>query len=212
MKPQYQLLSKVYDVLDYTYFKSQVNNPRQALLDFIPEHEAVNVLELCVGTATNSILIAKNRPNAKVYGIDRSKEMLNIALEKCIKEGIDNIELRKRDATKTGIKGEQFDYIILSLVLHESSSELAASILSEAKRLLKKNGRILILEWEVPKTMLRKAAFYPIMKLEPKGFDKFVHMDFKQYFAKHHLQLVKTVHCNYSRVFELAKMVDKKES
>ena len=59
--------------------------------------------------------------------------------------------------------------------------------------------------------MLGRATFYPIMKLEPKGFDEFVHMDFKQYFAKHHLKLMKTVHCNYSRVFELAKMVDKKE-
>lgn len=205
MTVQYRLLSKVYDILDFTYFRKQTNNPRHTLLDFIPDTSGLKVLELCVGTASNSIIIAKNRPNAKLYGIDRSKEMLDIALNKCIEQKIENIELRKRDATNTGLKAEQFDRIIISLVLHEIEPQLAAAILQEAKRLLKKDGRILVLEWEQPKDLIGKMLFFPIMKLEPKGFKQFVHNNFSKYFNQQGLQLIKTVHCNYSRVFEIAK-------
>jgi len=209
MLPQYELISKCYDLLDVVYFRRNKRNPRQAMLSMIPEDKEMNIVELCTGTASNSILIAKNRPLAKIYGVDRSKGMLEIAFSKIVKANLFNLEVRCRDATKTGLKAGQFDRALISLVLHESSPELAEAILTEAKRLIKKDGRLLILEWEKPKSLWQRILFYPIMKLEPKGFDEFVEMDFNAYFRKHGLQLMKTVHCDYSRVFEVAKLGEK---
>ena len=206
---QYGIISKFYDLLDIIYFRKKETSPRQALLRKIPKDKEVNIVELCTGTASNSILIASHRPEAKVYGIDRSKGMLRIAMDKIIKANLFNLEIRCRDATRTGLKAEQFDHVVLSLVLHESSPELAASLLAEAKRLLKKDGRLLILEWEVPKSFWQRVLFFPIRKLEPKGFEEFVHTDFNAYFRKHGLQLMHTTHCDYSRVFEVAKLGDR---
>lgn len=199
---QYKLMAKVYDLLDVIYFRK--NNPRNVIMHQIP-NQKVKVLELCAGTASNSILIAKNNPNASIYGIDRSKEMLEIGLRKVMKAKIFNLQLKKRDAIQTGLPDESFDYIIISLVLHESSPEFAANLLKEAKRLLKPKGKLLILEWEQPRSLLKKLIFVPIMLLEPKGFKAFLQNDFNVYFKTQGLRLLKTTHCNYSRVFEVGK-------
>jgi ubiquinone/menaquinone biosynthesis C-methylase UbiE len=37
------------------------------------------VLDLCTGTATNALSIARRRPDTKVVGIDLSKDMLRVA-------------------------------------------------------------------------------------------------------------------------------------
>ena len=53
----YQVISKVYDLLDVTYFRNKERSPRKAVLERIGDGD--RVLDLCTGTATNAINIAK---------------------------------------------------------------------------------------------------------------------------------------------------------
>jgi demethylmenaquinone methyltransferase/2-methoxy-6-polyprenyl-1,4-benzoquinol methylase len=77
--------------------------------------------------------------------------------------------------------------------------------LKEAKRLLKPEGKLLIIEWEEPKSFLKKILFFPIRKLEPKGFEQFLRVDMKSYFGRFGLVISEMEHCDYSKVLLLKK-------
>ena len=196
----YSAISKVYDLLEVLYFRKKERSPREAMIKHIPEGK-VKVLDICTGTATNNILIAEKRKEAQLYGIDISKEMLKIADKKILKKNINNIKNYIMDATNIKFERETFDIVIVSLVLHEIDDKLASNILNEAKRVLKPNGRILVLEWEKPNTLLKNIIFLPILLLEPKGFKEFIQKDFNKYFSEKDLEIEDIEQCDYSRVF-----------
>ncbi len=200
----YKVMSKVYDLLDIIYFTNNNRNPRKALSSLINKQDA-KILDICTGTATNAIAIAKRFTNSKIVAIDISKEMLHIANKKINMNGLDNIKLYKMDATNTTFKNNTFDVIVISLVLHEIPKDLARKILLEAKRVLKPEGKILVMEWEEPQKLFKKVLFYPIRKLEPKGFEQFLEEDMKSYFEQFDLEITEMKHCDYTKVLQIRK-------
>ncbi|HEX3075619.1 MAG TPA: class I SAM-dependent methyltransferase [Lachnospiraceae bacterium] len=198
----YTYISKFYDLIDVFYFRNEMTSPRKAVLDSIPDG-AIKVLDICTGTATNSIHIAKGKKDSTVYAIDLSKEMLTVAKAKIAKEGITNLKTYVMDATNTKFPSQSFDVILISLVLHEIPVCLAERILAEANRLLKPDGKLLIVEWEKPITFPRKCMFQIISMIEPKGFKQFLRTDFEDYFMSKGFRIRKETHCDYSRVYEL---------
>lgn len=198
----YKGMSKVYDLLDIIYFRNKNRNPRNALSSFIDQQD-VNILDICTGTATNAITIAKDNKNVKIVGIDISQEMLQIAEKKVIWNELNNIELIKMDASNTTFKDNTFDVILISLVLHEIPNELAKKFLSEAKRILKPQGKLLVIEWEEPQGFFQRVLFSLIRKSEPKGFEQFLKCDMKSYFEKLDLEIIDIKHCDYTKVLHI---------
>ena len=197
----YKIIAGVYDLLDVIYFNNYDKSPRKVVLESIDNQD--KILDLCTGTATNAIRIAVQKPDTKVVGVDLSDSMLNVAKSKVKKAGIKNIRLYEMDATQLKFKNESFDKILLSLVLHEFEEELAAKILTEAKCVLKKDGKIIITEWETSEQLGKRLLFAPIHFLEPKPYRKFIKEDMHEYFGKFGLEIVDYVHCDYSKVITL---------
>jgi len=202
MDLHYKKHSHIYDLIDILYFRRWQHSPRKAILDLIPD-ENTAVLDSCSGTGTNSLLIAKNRINSRVTGIDISEEMLAIGKEKAAREQITNIDFLAMDASHLSFGDSAFDIAVISLVLHEMDQHLAAKILTEAKRILSENGKIIVVEWEQPKTIFRKIIFSTIKAMESKRFPAFLSQDFEHYFRGHGLSIKSSIACDYSRVFEL---------
>jgi demethylmenaquinone methyltransferase/2-methoxy-6-polyprenyl-1,4-benzoquinol methylase len=200
----YKGMSKIYDLLDVIYFRNINRSPRTIAMDYINQNDNM-ILDVCTGTAANAIAIANRYKEARIIGIDLSNEMLHIADKKVKKQEINNINLYKMDATKTSFHDNTFDVILISLVLHEVHDELAAKILLEAKRIVKPEGKILIIEWEEPKSFLKKILFFLIRMLEPKGFEQFLKTDMKSYFERFDLVISDIKHCDYSKVINLKK-------
>ena len=200
----YKTMSKFYDLVDIIYFRNYKNSPRKIVLETIENGDSV--LDLCTGTATNALKIAKANAQSKVIGIDLSKDMLEIAREKAHKADISNIKLYFMDATKLKFKDNCFDKILLSLVLHEIDDDLAEGIIIEAKRVLKDYGEIIITEWERSKKWFNKILFLPIEVLEPKPYKTFIKKDLKTYFEKYGLTVKSEKHCDYSKVLILKKI------
>jgi len=210
----YKLISIGYDLLDKTYFANKKSSPRLAI-----EHEiesqfkeqlakgSCKVLDLCCGTFTNGLQIARLFPTSHVIGLDLSKEMLNGARKKVALEGLTNTSLLHGDATDTPFDSKSFDVIIIGLCLHECSPELRDGILEEAHRLLKEDGRLIILEWEKERSAVKKVLYAPMYLAEAlvtKGFGKFYACDKIQYFKERGFRTVSKTHCNYSTVISLA--------
>ena len=207
MSVSYKLISKFYGLLDKIYFKNNCNNPRFILLNKIP-NTASKLLEIAVGTAENSILIAKKKTNINIVGIDLSKEMLEIAQSRVKREKIKNIELIKMDALNMVFENETFDFIIISLLLHEIPENITNKILNECTKILKSEGKLYIIEWEQPKKAIQKIKFSIIKFLEPfanKEFKIFMKKDLGKYFLKNGFEIKSVEYGDYSKVIELIK-------
>lgn len=203
----YTFLSWEYDLLDLIWFREKGKNPRKVIESIIP-NDNCRILDMCCGTLCNGIPIAKANPKCKVYGIDRSKDMLREAKRKIRKNKLDNIKIKVADATDSGLKEKSFDYIVIGLVLHECSKDLRAGILGEAYRLLKDNGKLIILEWERKSDIRSKIKYAPLYALEVlncRDFKEFYNCDKTAYFDKNGFKMVTETQCNYSSVMVLSK-------
>ena len=166
------------------------------------------ILDMCCGTLSNGLPIAKSNPNCKVYGIDKSKGMLREAKRKIKKNNLNNIKIKIADATDSGLKEKSFDYIVIGLVLHECSKDLRAKIIQEAYRLLKDDGKLIILEWEKKNDIRSKIKYAPLYVLEAlncKDFKEFYNCNKENYFDQNGFQIQHKIHCNYSSVMVLSK-------
>lgn len=200
----YRGMSKFYDLLDVVYFRKPGTSPRRFVFHSVKDGD--RVLDLCAGTGTNSVAIAKRYPNSRVVAVDLSRDMLIVARAKAKEAMLRNIKFYRMDATKLKIKEECFDKVLLSLVLHETTEELAGEIIKEAYRVLKPNGEIIITEWRRSEELLRKLLFLPIDLLEPEPYKTFINKDLHEYFADFGLDVIIEYDCDYSKVLRLRKM------
>ena len=69
---KYKTIAVFYDLLDVIYFRKDKTSPRRVVSDLVKAQE--HVLDLCTGTGTVALRIAKENPKSKVVGIDLSKK------------------------------------------------------------------------------------------------------------------------------------------
>jgi len=204
MKVNYKFNSFFYDLIDVLYFNRKRYSPRTALVSLIPD-TPVRVLDVCAGTGSNSLVIAKNKAKAKITALDISADMLKIADKKFYKDKIKNVETLIGDACNTGFSDNSFDVILLSLVLHEIDESLRRAIINETKRILRYNGQIIIIEWEQPVKRFQRFMFSFIKAMEPQGFKDFLHKNLTNYFRTFGLTVLEKQSCDYTQVFALSK-------
>ncbi|SEP55246.1 Transglutaminase-like superfamily protein [Lachnospiraceae bacterium NE2001] len=207
-KAFYKKISKVYDTLDRMYFSAGGRNPREVIGQMIPEDNAM-ILDMCCGTFANGLVVARNKPESTVIGLDRSMPMLKKARQKVIDNGLKNAKLICRDATDTRIKKGTFDYVIIGLVLHECNPNLWKGILSEAGRLLKDDGHLIILDWDIQETIKGKLKFSPLYVCEnlvtPKYFKEYYYSDKRIFFNDYGFELEQMERCDVTFVASFKK-------
>ncbi|MFX0097657.1 MAG: class I SAM-dependent methyltransferase [Candidatus Hodarchaeota archaeon] len=132
------------------------------ILSFInPKNEKL-VFDLGSGTGRTSILMAKNLENSKVVGIDiysgktLSGNSPDRAYENAEIEGIKNkVFFNYGDALHIPFRDGVFDIATSGSVIHIFPKEKQRLILKEINRVLKCDGRLIMIEWlRCPKTAL----------------------------------------------------------
>lgn len=204
----YSALSKIGNLLDATYFSVKGIDPRDVIEKRIAHAQPKRIVDLRCGTMTNSLKIASKHPDCKVLGIDSSRNRLKVARKKARSMRLTNVVLKRTNAIQTGFENNSVDVVILGRVLHECNPTLRKRILSEACRILKNEGKLLILEWEANEGFLRKMKFAPMYLLEKLftwSFSEFYAADKFSYFEDSGLRTSSITHCNYSVVVELQK-------
>jgi len=204
MKTKYNFFSFFYDLIDVLYFNRKKYSPRTALLELL-SNMPTRVLDICAGTGANSLIIAKNKPDARLIALDLSSNMLKIANKKYRKARVENIETLIADACNTSLLDNSFDVVLIALVLHEIEKDMQKAIIAEAKRVLSDNGQIIVVEWEQPKGRFQRVMFSLIKMLEPRGFKNFLHIDLSAYFRTFGLRVLERHSCDYTQVFVLSK-------
>jgi demethylmenaquinone methyltransferase/2-methoxy-6-polyprenyl-1,4-benzoquinol methylase len=137
MKDQYQNIASWYDRI----FEPINSGLRQIGLKMYPIEKGKNVLDIGCGTGAHLKLYQDE--NCNVFGVDVSESMLKIAKNKLGK----NADLRLCNATNTGYSDRKFDLILITTVLHEMSHQVRTDVLKEARRILKEDGRIILIDF-----------------------------------------------------------------
>jgi len=137
MKDQYKNIAAWYDRI----FEPMNSGLRKIGLKMYPIKAGMNVLDIGCGTGAHLKLYQDEKCN--VFGIDLSESMLEVAKKKLGNDA----DLKLCDATKTPFEDNTFNLILSSTVLHEMSQQVRVDVLTEAKRILKKDGRILLIDF-----------------------------------------------------------------
>lgn len=149
IKDQYKVASKLYDKI----IEPMISTLKNIGLKMYPVNK--NTIVLDIGCGTGSLLSIYQNYTSKIFGIDLSPSMIRIARKKLGQKA--NIILGS--ATKTEFKTNYFNLITCSLILHELSESVRIEILKEAKRILKNDGKILLIDYH-PSPIKKFKGFY----------------------------------------------------
>lgn len=133
---------------------------RKKMAAFLPEKKQLTLLDCATGTADQ--LLAFMRYSKKITsatGIDLSQEMLQIANKKIKKKGFGSyISLQEASLLDLPFENHCFDCVSISFGIRNVLDVNKA--LQECFRVLKPQGRLLILEGAVPKNRLLKTGHH----------------------------------------------------
>jgi ubiquinone/menaquinone biosynthesis C-methylase UbiE len=142
LKDPYRLSAKSYDFL----FEPINKGLRLIGLRMFLPKKGMSILD--VGCGTGTFLEFYQRFKCHLSGIDTSPAMLEIAKARLG----DSAELRLGSATEMPYMDQSFDLVVSMLVLHEMDQEVRLRTLDEIKRVLKKDGRVLLIDFNPGKT------------------------------------------------------------
>lgn len=142
VKQTYAKLSRIYSTIEGT-FEKKIREKGVKLLDI---QEGERVLEIGFGTGYSLAKMARSvGENGKVYGIDVTPEMIELAQERVEKEGLaGRVELSEGDARDMPYQDNMFDAVYMAEVLELFDTPDIPRVLKESRRVLKPDGRLAV--------------------------------------------------------------------
>jgi len=125
---------------------------QQAVLKVVHLRQPKKVLELGIGTGTTAVEIARLNPSVELTGVDNRQSMIDLALKKAQKEGLDNISFEVGDMQDYGKKAANFDLTVMLYSFHHLLDPLHHKIdfLQDCYRKMKKGSHVCIAEAFLP--------------------------------------------------------------
>ena len=148
---------------------AQISTPPETILD----------LGCSVGMST--LALQDTYPQAKVTGLELSPYFLAIARYKATQQQAD-IQWVHAAAEKTGLPDASFDLVSACLVFHELPQSAAVEIFREARRLLRPNGHLAIMDMNPQSEVFVKMPPYilTLLKSTEPYLDEYFGLDMQQ--------------------------------
>jgi ubiquinone/menaquinone biosynthesis C-methylase UbiE len=200
----YRFLASLYDLFDLIFLLGNRGNPRRGLLDSFGDTPQ-RILDVCVGTAASSLLVASHNPQNQVLGIDISDQMLAVARRKIAKQKLANIELMNMSATALRLEDDSFDGVMISFALHEFDRETREKVLREAARVLRPGGRFCVVDFARQDGIRNRVFMKAWAIIEPPCFAEFLSMDWRADSTGFGLRLESEKEFSFSKVYVLRK-------
>jgi len=129
----------------YTYIADPVlKNIKEDVITISKNYLLSDILDLGCGIGTQCIML--NKSGFRVKGVDYSEAMIRRA-----RRYSPDIEYYVEDSAKTHFPDRSFDCVILCFALHENDPKTREDIIKEVKRLLKEDGKLVIMEFAYPR-------------------------------------------------------------
>jgi ubiquinone/menaquinone biosynthesis C-methylase UbiE len=124
----------------------------QDLRKFVPEFSGMKagdkVIDVCCGTGVQ--VLEYGRHGIIATGIDSSQDMLKIAARNRMRQMAINVSFQRADAANLPFPDACFDYATVSFGLHDKEKPIRYRIISEMKRIVKQDGALILVDFQVP--------------------------------------------------------------
>lgn len=118
-------------------------------VDFSPRDK---ILDMCCGTGGVAFIIARKAgEDNEAIGMDLSSGQIEIARKR---NRLRNARFVEGDVTSTGFEDESFDKVFITHALHEMTRDIRLKVLTEARRVLKESGKVIVLDLDDPDSVL----------------------------------------------------------
>lgn len=158
------LLTQLYDPAMALTMRERAFRPA-LIAAILAEPRPGVVLDVGCGTGTLARQLAQADPALRIVGVDGDEDVLARARAKATRYG-------ERARFTHGLAGElpledaSVDVAIASLLLHHLAPAAKLQALSEIRRVLVSDGRLLIADWGEPHDPAMRAAFFSLQLLD----------------------------------------------
>jgi ubiquinone/menaquinone biosynthesis C-methylase UbiE len=114
---------------------------RKYVASSINEFHLFPALDLCCGTGAQCRFIRK----WNAFGLDLDRKVLDYARSRALRTSF-----ICGDGADLPFKNDKFKSVVISYALHEKSSAVRYKMIGEVKRVLKKKGKLFIIDYEIP--------------------------------------------------------------
>lgn len=127
---------------------------RRRVMRIVRRSKAQHVLDIATGTGDLAIAMTKSIDNIIVLGVDLSEEMLRVAEQKVQRLGLEQrIKLQKGDAENLQMIADA-SVDVVTVAFGVRNFENLERGLSELCRVLKPGGKVVVLEFSIPRCWL----------------------------------------------------------
>ena len=156
IKNIFESISSEYDFMnDLMTFKNH-SKWKKEIAEIAKYSSPKKILDVATGTGDIAINLSKIK-GSKIEGVDVSGNMLKIARKKIDELKIDNIVLKTCEAENLVFEDNHFDIVSIGYGVRNFSN--LEKGLSESYRVLKKDGKLIILETSIPENLMIKFMY-----------------------------------------------------
>ncbi len=125
-----------------------VHDLRVYIPEFLEVKAGDRVLDVCCGTGDQALYYAAR--GIEAVGIDNEPAMIRVAQKNMSKQGLNNASFQIADACNLPFRDSSFDIVSVSLALHEKERTARDMVISEMKRVVKRDGTLAFIDLNVP--------------------------------------------------------------
>ena len=149
--PRYDFLNRLLSVGQDKYW-------RQRAIDLLDPMGNERILDVATGTGDMVIEVAKRNLSVQIFGIDFSQRMLDLGRIKIARNGYNQaVSLQIGSGECLPFADESFDGVICAFGIRNFADVQLG--LREFFRVLKPGGRVVVLEFSIPRNQFLKTAY-----------------------------------------------------
>jgi len=159
VRQMFNRISRRYDLLNRLLSFGTDVSWRRKMAYFLPRHNDQQILDLATGTADQILALFEQSDKVRSgIGMDLAEKMLERGRKKIEGRGLSEvISLKVGDVTAIPAANETFDVVTISFGIRNVTH--VAKGIEEMYRVLKPGGRVVILEFSLPRSRLVRGAY-----------------------------------------------------
>lgn len=169
-----------YDLLNHTLSFGIDKHWRKAAIDSLRPYHPQRILDVATGTGDFAILATRELRPKELLGVDLSEGMMNVGRQKVKDAGLgDTIRFQKEDCLNLTLESDSFDAVMVAYGIR--NFEDLDKGLREMHRVLRPDGRLVIIELTSPIHFPMKQLFWLYSHVLMPTLGKIISRDSKAY-------------------------------